>query len=133
MTRFQQVSDKAAIGLSFLCLLHCLLLPLLFIVVPSFAGIMALNDDLFHQWMLVLVVPVSAFALVVGYRHHRNAKVFASGAVGVSFMVIAALIGHDLLGHTGEIILTIIGSLIIAFSHFRNYRLNRTRACAIKP
>ena len=121
----QQISDKAAIGLSALCLVHCIFLPFLLVLIPPVSGLMALDDEAFHVWLLFAVVPISIFALMMGYFHHRNRRVFLIGAVGLALLTFAALAGHDILGESGEVVLTVIGSLIIAFSHLRNFYLRR--------
>ena len=124
----QQISDKAAIGLSALCVVHCvllLLLPFLLVLIPPASSLMALNDEVFHIWLLFAVIPISVFALIMGYYHHRNRRVFALGAAGLFLLIIAALAGHDVLGEYGEVCLTVIGSVSIAFSHMRNFHLRR--------
>ena len=61
----QKVSDKVSIGISALCLLHCLLFPSLMVLLSSFISV-SLNSELIHYMLLFLVVPVSSFALIVG-------------------------------------------------------------------
>ncbi|MEP1445976.1 MAG: MerC domain-containing protein [Paraglaciecola sp.] len=132
MTKFQQISDKTAIGLSFLCVIHCLLLPILLIFIPPLSGLFALNDELFHRWLLYAVVPISLAALLIGYVHHKSRRVFLIGAVGLLLLIFTAFWGHELLGENGEVLLTVLGSSIIAFGHIRNYQLRRQEKCS-KP
>ncbi len=117
-----QSADKAAIGLSLLCTLHCLLLPVAVALLPSLA-LFGLEDELFHQILLVVVLPISAFALWSGLRKHSNGKVLALGVAGMVTLVITAVIGHDVFGESGERLMTVLGSLLVASSHFRNYQL----------
>ena len=44
MTKLQLLSDKLALGLSMVCAVHCLVLPMLLILVPPFSGLFALDD-----------------------------------------------------------------------------------------
>jgi hypothetical protein len=125
MTKFQLISDKAAIGLSFLCVVHCLFFPVLLIVMPPLSGLFALNDELFHRWLLYAVVPISVIALLMGYLHHRSGRVFLIGALGLLLLLTAAFSGHEFLGEYGEVTLTVLGSSIIAYGHIRNYQLRR--------
>lgn len=37
----------------------------------------------------------------------------------------AVTVGHDLLGHEGEIIFTSMGGLLLAAGHFRNLKIRR--------
>ena len=130
--KLQQFSDKVAIGLSFLCVIHCLFLPVLLILIPPISGLMAIDDEAFHIWLLYAVIPISVIALAMGYLHHRNINVFFVGIIGLGTLTLAALLGHDILGEYGEVILTVIGSLIIAFGHIRNYRL-RCKTSPLAP
>lgn len=120
----QPFADKASIGLSFLCLLHCLALPLLVVLVPSFVAL-GLEDERFHIWLVVVVIPLSAFALTLGCTRHRHVGVLLTGAVGLLFLCMAPLLGHDVLGESGERLTTLVGSVLIAASHFKNALLCR--------
>jgi hypothetical protein len=129
MTKFQQTSDKAAVGLSFLCVFHCLLFPTLLILLPPLSGLFALDDKLFHQWLIFAVVPISSIALTMGYVQHRSGRVFLIGALGLTLLIFTAFLGHEFLGEYGEVALTVIGSSIIAFGHICNYQLGRQEKC----
>src|SRR6056297_2916241 len=120
----QPVADRLAIGLSMLCALHCLALPLATALLPSLLG-MGLEDESFHVWLVIIVIPLSAFALTLGCTKHRNKSVLYIGMLGLGILCLAPLLGHDLLGEVGERLLTLAGSILIALSHVRNFRLCR--------
>ena len=122
MRALQILSDKTAIGLSFLCTLHCLALPLLLVVLPSLAA-MPFADEVFHLWMLALVIPISIFALTSGYRRHQSRDLLILGGAGLLIMILAAVFGHDIVGEAGEKWGTVIGAVMLAWGHFKNYRL----------
>jgi|TARA_B110000238_G_scaffold162056_1_gene176258 hypothetical protein len=127
MTTMQVLSDKLAIGFSIVCVAHCLVLPILLILLPPFSGLFALDDEMFHQWMLYAVLPISIAALMMGYLHHRSFKVFVVGSIGLALIILSTALGHDVLGNTGEVVLSMLGSMIIAFGHFRNYQLSSAK------
>lgn len=129
MNKFIDVSDKAAIVLSFLCVLHCIALPLILIILPTVSGLLVLDDERFHQWLVFAVIPISVFAIITGYFHHRRANVFLIGAIGLLMFVGAALFAHDTIGEKGEVIFTLIGSALIAFGHVRNFQLRKDKRC----
>ena len=52
------------------------------------------------------------------------------GSVGLGILTITAIFGHDLLGLTGERIVTSIGGLILAAAHIQNYLCCRNDDCA---
>lgn len=123
MRSFSKAADKAAIFLSAVCAIHCLVLPIILILVPPISGLMSFSDEAFHQWLLFAVMPISVFAVISGFSAHRNKQVAMIGVVGMLFLIGAVLLGHDLLGEHAEVVLTVIGSALIAFSHYKNLTL----------
>ena len=125
----QPVVDKAAIGLSLLCAVHCLALPLAIALLPSLAAV-GLADEAFHTWIVLAVIPLSTFALTLGCKKHRQMGVLYTGLLGLSFLCLTPLLGHELLGEAGEKILTLAGAGLIAASHINNFKLcQKGRAC----
>lgn len=119
-SRQRALFDKIAVGLSGLCLLHCLLLPFVVAILP-FLG--QFDDDHLHAEMLIFVVPVSVIALFVGYRRHGQTDVVVSGAIGLLILAIGAFVVHDLYGPMADRLTTVTGSLVLAYTHYRNFRL----------
>lgn len=117
-------ADKTAIFLSVLCSLHCLVTPVALVMMPSLVGL-GLEDEAFHLWMVVAVVPLSLFALTMGCRKHGNPSVLLLGLIGLAVLCSPFIIGHETLGEWGERGLTLLGATIIALSHFRNFALCR--------
>ena len=122
MTNIQTTSDKVAISLSVLCPFHCLILPLLTVMIPSIAAL-PMQDEAFHIWMVIAVVPISLFALTVGCKKHKSFSMLLISAVGIVILCMAAFFGHDLLGENLEKVFTLVGALTIAIAHIWNYRL----------
>ena len=121
--------DKAAIGLSFACSLHCLMVPLLLALFPS-ATLSGLEDERIHLGLLALIIPVSVFSLTLGCRLHRSLRVVALGVAGVCILVFSAFLAHDIGGESLETAGTVLGSSIVALSHALNFKLCRSaHAC----
>lgn len=126
MKNIQTFTDKTAIGLSLLCTLHCLVFPLILVLSPSLAAL-ELNDEALHLWMVLAVIPISAYALTLGCKQHRKYRLLALGLTGLVLLISAVLLGESFLGETWEKILTVIGAGIIAYGHVRNYDLCRRK------
>ena len=120
----QTTLDKTAIGLSLACIIHCLALPLIVVLLPSMA-VLPLDEEQFHVWMLVAVIPTSAYALFMGCRRHKRYQLVLFGSLGLMLLMSAALLGDEILSHELEELLTVAGAAIIALGHFWNYRLCR--------
>lgn len=114
--------DATAISLSALCTIHCLMLPLIVSWLPA-AIVTTMQNEVFHVFMVLLVIPLSLFALFMGCKKHKNYSVLSLGGIGLLFLISAVLFGHDYLGEVGEKAITVIGSGFIATSHFLNYYL----------
>ncbi|MBJ7527367.1 MAG: MerC family mercury resistance protein [Sphingomonadaceae bacterium] len=52
MSGFNRILDRFAIGLSSLCLVHCLAAPLMLLLLPA-AGLGFALPESFHIWMLL--------------------------------------------------------------------------------
>jgi MerC mercury resistance protein len=125
MKNIQAISDKAAISLSFLCAIHCLVVPVLVVYLPTVV-ISSLTDETLHLWLLVVVMPVSAFAMVLGCQHHQRYRLVFIVGLGLSVLSGSAFFGHAWLGESGERLLSLIGAGIIAMGHFWNFKLCQT-------
>ena len=122
MINTQSIADKSAISLSLLCAIHCLFFPLLAVFLPSMIAL-PLQDEIFHIWMVIIVVPVSAYALTMGCKNHKRYQILLIGSIGLTILSTVAILGNDLLGEELEKTFTVIGALVIAIAHIWNYRI----------
>lgn len=118
--------DWAAVGLSGLCLVHCLALPLIVAGVPLLAQF---SEGHLHAQMLVVVLPLSIVALGLGFNRHRNTRIVAAGTVGMLTLVIGATVAHSQLGLMADRAFTVVGALVLAGAHYFNSVRSR-QACA---
>lgn len=116
--RAQTWGDAAAIGLSCLCMVHCLALPLLAGLLPLF-GLFA-EAPWVHWGFAFAAAPIAAWSLSRPDAEGRRAwPLIALGALGVALLFLAAAEwpSHDL-----ETPVTITGGLILAAAHLMNWR-----------
>ena len=128
MKNIQAMSDKTAISLSILCALHCLALPVLVVMLPSLTAWNLASEEA-HLWLLVAVIPISVYALTMGCRKHQQFNIMFLGLIGLALLIIAAWLGHDILGEIGEKTILTIGAAVIALSHLLNQRQCRRVSC----
>lgn len=117
----QSIMDKFAIGLSLACAIHCIVLPVLLVMLPSLAALQ-LDDEAFHIWMVAAVLPSSIYALSMGCKQHKRYRLLFIGLIGLMLLVLALALGEERIGEMGEKTLTVIGSGFIAVGHWLNYR-----------
>ena len=128
MLNTQALADRSAIGLSVICALHCLLLPVTIVMYPNFMSFLP-NDEVVHLSILFVVIPVSIFALLKGAKRHSKSSVFLVGFFGLITLVLALLLGHSIFGEHGERIFTIVGSFLVSIAHFKNFSICREQDC----
>ena len=121
-------ADKASITLSMACMIHCLLMPSFLILTSGFFAL-SIDNELIHKVFLIIVLPVSLYALITGYRNHRILSYFYLGASGLWILIFAVFFGEGVLGEFAEKSLTLLGSIIVAFAHYKNYQTCKELAC----
>jgi membrane protein implicated in regulation of membrane protease activity len=117
--------DTAAAALSSLCLVHCLLLPLGLGLAPVISGLSgeALHGPIWIHWaLLALAAPVSVYALWRGHELHGDPIPWRLAALGFAMMAAGALT-HGF--SPAEQLLTVVGGVIVAAAHWRNFRARR--------
>ena len=108
-------------------MIHCLFAPSLIILTYSSLAL-TVESELIHKAILLLTVPVSIFAISLGYKNHSNNSIIYTGIAGLTILIAALLIGESI-GEDAELILTIIGSLMVIACHYRNYRICKKVNC----
>ena len=129
MFKTQYASDSLAMGLSTACAIHCFFAPTL-IIFSYGISTFSLESELVHYAIVALAVPISSIALAIGYRNHKKASYAILGIVGLSVLILAVVLGENLLSELGEQLVTLAGSILVAFSHFKNYRTCKELECS---
>ena len=110
--------DRIAMGLSGLCMVHCLATAVLLALVSAAGGF--LGAHVIHEAGLTLAMVLAAIALGRGVREHGFMMPSAVGGLGLGAMAGALTMPHD----GTEAIFTIVGVMIVALGH----RLNQMAA-----
>ena len=90
----KQFSDKLSICLSLCCILHCIALPVIILMIPSFASLW-INNEKVHVILVLFAIPISLFAMAKSLRVHHNYKCISLAIVGLSLLV-GAIFMHDI-------------------------------------
>lgn len=107
--------DRIAMGVSGLCLVHCLATAVLLGLLSAAGGM--LGSPIIHEVGLVLAMVLGAVALGKGVLEHDYLLPSAVGGLGLGVMAGALSLPHD----GGEAMVTVAGVLILALGH----KLNR--------
>ena len=101
MIKTQLNSDKLAVVVSLICVVHCFAAPTILIFLSTFFPI-SYENELVHISLVMIAVPVSVLSLALGYKNHQATSFFFIGLVGLSLLVFAVSLGENFLGGFGE-------------------------------
>lgn len=124
LMRSSSWGDRIAITVSMLCAIHCLLLPVLLVALPTLSSSIIASEAV-HLSLLGIAIPFSLVALNLGCKLHKRKSFIAIGMVGLGLMIFALIRESLGLGHDSEQIFTLLGAATVAFAHIRNFRLCR--------
>ena len=129
MIKTQQTTDKFAITLSLVCVLHCFFFPAFVIFTSGFISL-SIDNEFVHKLLVFTAVPLSIFALTLGYKNHKSIAPIPIGILGLLIFISAVILGEDNIGELGEKMLTLLGSMLVVYSHFKNYKICKNLGCA---
>ncbi|WP_164156316.1 MerC domain-containing protein [Sandarakinorhabdus rubra] len=108
--------DRVALGLSGLCLLHCMAG---FLLLSLFALTGDWLDHRVHIIGLVVAMPLAAVALWRGWRRHHRGDIGVMGCLGLGIMAVSLVVQH---GALAEMLVSMVGVSLLAFAHWRNLK-----------
>lgn len=119
--------DISALGLSGLCVVHCLASGLL---LAGFAAISLQAPDAHdaHIALLAAAAPLALFAFWRGWSRHGRHEPALLGVVGVAMMALALLQAH---GESSEVVLTLVGVSVLGLGHLQNLKALKGRATRV--
>lgn len=117
--------DFSAIGVSGLCLVHCLASGA-FVVGLSAVSLTAPASHEFHLYTLTIAAVLAAWALGRGWLRLRRIAPVALGGLGIALMAVGV---HPAMIGWPEVALTVAGVTVLAGAHVLNWRGLRKADC----
>lgn len=106
--------DRIAMGLSGLCLVHCVATTVMLALLSAAGGV--LGAPIVHEVGLGLAMVMGALSLGRGIIEHGYAMPSAVGGLGLGVMSGALTLPHD----GNEVLYTVVGVAILALGHRLN-------------
>ncbi len=128
-------ADRFGATASFLCALHCALLPLIFAALPAL-GLSFLADHAFERAFVGFSVSLAITSLIFGFRRHHRLVAFLFMIPGVLLLIIGVAFNVD---HTNvtHAVLVSMGGVLVMCAHIANLRLahahTHSAACPCPP
>src|ERR1700744_5665219 len=125
----RQWADRMGAWTSALCVVHCVLTPVLTSSAAVFAHFLPAEEST-HRALAVFVALFGTVALLLGFRRHRRARVLLLMFGGLSCIGGAAWFGDRLPSHGYEVAVTLCGSVMMIAAHRLNHTFCRSCDCA---
>lgn len=115
------ITDKLGIFGSALCLVHCLLLPILLPLFSanSYSPHVSGEESWFHDFIFPALLLVAALAFSKGYRRHHSMKILSLGIGGI-ILISLGLFSDHIGALQSPSIFTPVGSVILVIAHVLN-------------
>ena len=113
--------DNLGVTISTICLIHCILLPLLILFFPIISLYYIMNEV--HEWIfLSLSTVIGFYSLCLGHKQHKSLSSLKILVFGFLFMFISKIFddSNNDLYHT---LFVLAGGVLIIFSHILNKKL----------
>lgn len=119
-SRWWQVADRVGATASFLCAIHCAVLPFVLVLLP-FVGLQFLADHRFERGFVLFACALALLALIRGYRRHQGPLPLLLAAPGLLLLLLGVTYaeGYSIILHS---VLVTCGGLLVASAHFVNLR-----------
>ena len=127
-SRWWHAADRVGATASFLCAIHCALLPFVLALLPLL-GLEFLADHRFERVFVLCACVLASFVLVRGYRRHRQPLPLRLAAPALALLLLGVIYidGSLLILHS---VLVTCGGLLLAAAHFVNLRLDSRNGSA---
>ena len=118
--------DRVGITTSVLCILHCIVTPVLAVALP----LLAVTEEATHSALAVLILGAALLALLPGFNHHRKRHVLLLAGFGSALVWVGVLAPENGVVGAPEWLPTLLGGLLMIGGHLRNAYLCRLcRSC----
>lgn len=120
--------DRAGVTASFLCAIHCAVMPFIITVLPLL-GLGFLASEPVEWALLACSAVLGTLSLCVGFREHKRRRVFGVLGLALAFLVAGRIFHEHHLDWWGPILM-VLGGLTMMSAHVFNRTLCRScRAC----
>ncbi len=130
-SRWWQLADRLGATASFLCAIHCAVLPFVIALLPLM-GLEFLANHAFERGFVLFAALLATTTLITGHRKHARRLPLMLAVPGVVLLVLGVTV-VDLEAHTMvHSVMVTCGGMLVASAHMINLRLTHrcNSACA---
>ena len=116
------LADRFGATASFLCAIHCALLPFVVAALPAL-GLGFLADHRYERGFILFATLLALTSIAIGFRRHQRFGAFWFLVPGVALLLAGAALALDDATNL-HIVLVAIGGTLVACAHVVNLRLS---------
>lgn len=116
-----RLPDRFGATASFLCAVHCALLPLVIAALPAI-GLSFLANHRFERGFIAFASVLALTTLIFGFRRHHRFRAFWFLVPGILLLAAGIIVDFDE-SATVHAVLVAMGGTLVAASHLTNLRL----------
>ena len=121
--------DRAGATASFLCAIHCALMPFVITMLPLL-GLSFLASEPVEWTLLLSSATLGTLSLCAGFREHKSRRVFAMLGIAIALLVAGRIFHERHLGYWGPVFM-VLGGFTMMGAHLFNQVLCRScRKCS---
>lgn len=121
--RWWQTADRVGATASFLCAIHCALLPFVLAVLPL-VGLQFLADHRFERAFVMFACALALVALIRGFRRHQQPLPLLLAVPALALLMFGVTWAESNATFLHSALVT-SGGLLLAGAHFVNLRRDR--------
>ena len=121
-----QMADRVGATASFLCAIHCALLPFVLAALPLL-GLEFLADHRFERGFVMFACALASIALIRGFRRHQQPLPLLLAIPGLALLLLGVTWAESISPIVHSAMVT-SGGLLLASAHFVNLRRSRQGA-----
>ncbi|BBD79661.1 hypothetical protein ALSL_0997 [Aerosticca soli] len=119
------MADRLGALASFLCAIHCALLPFVLALLPLF-GLGFLADHRFERGFVVFACLLALLSLGHGYRRHHRPRPLLLALPGLALLLLGVTLAEGSIAVHSTLVTC--GGLLVACGHWVNLRTDRAYA-----
>ena len=116
-----RLADRFGATASFICAVHCALLPLVIAALPAI-GLGFLANHRYERGFIAFASVLAVTTFILGYRRHRRFRAFWFLLPGILLLAAGIVVDFEANAMT-HAVLVAIGGTLVAVSHVTNLRL----------
>jgi hypothetical protein len=120
-TLVSRFADRFGATASFLCAVHCALLPIVIASLPAI-GLSFLANHRFERGFIAFASALALTMLIVGFRRHRQFRAFWFLVPGILLLAAGVIVDFED-NAAAHAVLVAMGGTLVAVSHLTNLRL----------